>query len=286
VKKLIAGSLILAVMLPIAFMTGCGSSNSPTSTNATSTPTTVPATATSTATIVPAGPAALSLGSALTSNFTVLAGELSGGYITDSAETIYGNLGVGNGGAETTSTPLALFVGANASNPYLTASNATLISALAAIYGTGVGGTGGAYNNAENNVLPSAISETFAGSGTTSLAPGIYSVTANSVAGTNLTLENAAGNPNNAYVFFATNFQTGANTTMTLHNVKAANVFWVITGYMDLGADSTFAGNILSGGYVDFGFNVAMEGRVFANNYIDFTGTGTGTNGVDSITTP
>ena len=272
-KKLIAGSLILAAMLPIALITGCGSSNSPTS-NATSTPT-VAATTTPIATV---GPASLNLASAISNNFAVMTGT---GNVTNSAETIYGNLGVDNAAVPTGAAPV--YVGASAGNPYLNV--VPVPQAMTDVFGTS--GTGGAYNTA-SVLYPTPTSETIATGGTTSLGPGVYSLAQSSIAaGTNLTLENASGNPNNAYIFFVTGFlNMGANCTITLHNVKASNVFWVVNNYITFGADSTFAGIVMAGNYVTFAANVALEGRVFAENYVTFSGTGTGAAGVDSITNP
>ena len=279
VKKLIAVCLILTASLPIAFMTGCGSSSSPTSASntATSTSTAVVKTSTPTATIVPAGPAAPSLGSALTSNFAVLAE----GAITDSSETIDGNLG--SAGAYNISSPLAVFVGADANNPYTPGPGSIMTNALAAIFGTGIGvGNGGAYNITLAQ-YPSPTSETYTGT-SLSLSPGVYSLS-DTAASYNITLENAGGNPNNVYILFVNTFSSGASSTITLHNVLAANVYWVSTGAMNLGASSTIAGNILCSAAVNFGTNVALEGRVFAYGAIGFTST-TGSTGADSITNP
>jgi hypothetical protein len=202
--------------------------------------------------------------------------------VTNSAETIYGNLGVNNAAVPTGAA--AVFVGASSSNPYLNV--APVPQAITDLFGTGPGLSGGAYNNA-SVLFPSPTAEVISAT-TTSLGPGVYSIAQSSIAsGANLTLENGSGNPNNVYIFFVTGFlNTGSTSTMTLHNVKAANVFWVINNYITFGADSTFAGIVMAGNYITFGDNVALEGRAFADNYVTFAGTGTGAAGVDSVTNP
>jgi hypothetical protein len=224
------------------------------------------------------GPASLNLASALSNNFAVLAGT---GNVTNSAETIYGNLGVNNAAVPTGVAPV--YVNATAGNPYLNV--VPVPQAMTDIFGTS--GTGGAYNNA-SVLYPSPTPAVIAATGTTSITPGVYSIAQASIAsGVNLTLENATGNSNNVYIFFVTSFlNTGANSTVTLHNVKAANVFWVVSNYITFGADSTFAGIVMAGNYITMGDNVALEGRIFATNYVTFAGTGTGAAGVDSITNP
>jgi hypothetical protein len=284
VKKLIAGSLILTAMIPVALMTGCGSSNSPTSTNATSTPTAITtSTVTATATIVPAGPAALVLGAASSTgaggNFSILAGTS----VTDTSyPTLSGNVGGATNSAYASGTDglagaSSLFSSTGTSaNQYWTIVNDPQGYSIAA--NVAVFGAGGAYaTGVAVTGTPLASTEI----GGLSLAPGVYTstgaLTLGSASALNLTLNNAGGNPNNVYIFrtgAASDLTTYAGTSITLVNVKPANVFWVVqrSAYL-AGTSSTsvppvagFIGTIMASTSITFNANSAtLEGHAFCN---------------------
>lgn len=290
-KKLIAGCLILTASLPIAFMAGCGSSNSPTSSNsnATSTPTAInTVAATATATIVSAGPAALVLGAASSTgaggNFAILGVSINGIY------NVSGNLGEDQVGGSyppaygsptfTSSSPsndeygvsaggVAVANGANDMNLYGSAA-----------YGAIFAASTGAYNVAiAEMTVANTTTLTSSELGGLSLPPSIYynaSALTLDMTGTSapLTLENATGNPNNVYIFIsASTLQTAFLSSIVLHNVKPANIFWVVesattlgtVGYNSLTSGATnFVGTIMSYAAITL-TSTTLEGHAFCN---------------------
>jgi len=78
-----------------------------------------------------------------------------------------------------------------------------------------------------------------------------------------LTLD-ARGDPNAVFIFQAgAAFNTEAGSTVTLANgAQASNVFWVVGGAAGLGANSTFAGNLMAGGAITIGEAATVHGQV------------------------
>jgi len=97
--------------------------------------------------------------------------------------------------------------------------------------------------------------------GTLTLGPGVYvsSSTMNLAATTTLTLD-GGGNANASWVFLIySSLTTGLNSQVIVENAGAgASVYWVMqTASATLGADSTFAGNILASASVKVGAGVS-----------------------------
>jgi len=300
VKNLFLGFLILAAMLPIAFMTGCGS-NTPTSTvspaNATATAIAkeqLTATFTPTATGTPIVPVTLNLGAAGSAGAAGRFAILSGSAITNAAETVCGNIGLyfpsgtansSTGYTSPSGTPVITCSGAvyTQDSPANNAQNA-----MAAIFGTGAGGSGGAYNTALALSNPTSIPNELGGQ---VLQPGLYvAAIGGSTPGTfdlgtppgssnTLTLSTTVGNPNGIYIFMTgtsgavgTSLITAAGSSIVLNNVLAKNVFWIVGTAATFGASTTFAGTVMTGTAITFGTSVALEGNAFAFGAVNFTG--------------
>jgi len=78
---------------------------------------------------------------------------------------------------------------------------------------------------------------------------------------------------------------TVANSHVILTNdAKSNNVFWVPTGGTTLGANSVFAGNILTNAATTLGSTVSLNGRILSNGAVTTTGPNTIT--VPLVTTP
>jgi hypothetical protein len=78
-----------------------------------------------------------------------------------------------------------------------------------------------------------------------------------------LTLD-ARGDPNAVFIFQAgAAFNTAAASAVTLVNgAQASNVFWVVKDAAVLGANSTFAGNLMAGGAITIGEAATVRGQV------------------------
>ena len=87
-----------------------------------------------------------------------------------------------------------------------------------------------------------------------------------------LTLD-AEGNPNAVFIFkmpagppvYA--FSTSPNAKVILKNgAKASNVFWLITGAVNMGTGTSMKGTIISGGAIDMSASDTLEGRALTIN--------------------
>jgi len=301
VKKFFLGFLILTAMIPIALMNGCGS-NTPTSTlanTATSTPTaivsrvsTATSTATCTATCTPtntviptAGPAALVLGAASSTgpggNFSLLVGVSD---TESTCPTLSGNVGGATNGAVASGTdvligclsaPLFTSTGTSAHIYWTTGGVSPDPTGYAIAANVAVFGAGGAYYTGSTEAVQSPLGVTELGG--LSLAPGTWTstgaLTLGSSAAKSVTLNNAGGNPNNCYIFVtaaSSNFTSYAGSSITLINVKAANVFWIVQGSAELAGTTTagvagFIGTLMCSTSITFDANATLEGHAFCN---------------------
>ena len=93
----------------------------------------------------------------------------------------------------------------------------------------------------------------------------------------NLTLNNTGGNPNNVYIFVtgaSSDLTTYAGSSITLMNVKPANVFWVVQGCLLWPAPipPVFRQSRVSLGLsmcstsITFLGNATLEGHAFCNS--------------------
>jgi hypothetical protein len=291
-KKLI-GYLIMTALLPVAFMTGCGSSSTPTSSNAaTSTPTpgstatmtktatntatvtpttthnsgtatntatntetnTATATATSTATNTPlAGPAMVNMRSA--ANFAVLG---------SSALTNYGATTICGG-------ELGLYSGTSSAGGYTGCLGAGLpvsyISDAGNVALTAQGDLSTAYNYVVGLTSTAAA---LTGSGelaSITLVPGVYTAASLDISAGNTLYLNGTGYANGGVFIFITTgtITTGAASHIVLSGgALASNVFWQASNYAAIGATSTFAGTIMDYSYVSLGDQTVLNGAAMS----------------------
>jgi hypothetical protein len=136
-------------------------------------------------------------------------------------------------------------------------------------------GAGGAYYTGSTEAVQTPLNVTEIGG--LSLRPGTYTstgaLTLGSSAAKNITLNNAGGNPNNCYIFVtaaSSNLTTYAGSSMTLVNVKASNVFWIVQGSAELAGTTTagvpgFIGTLMCSTSITFDANATLEGHAFCN---------------------
>lgn len=266
---------MVIALLPAGLIVGCSSTSSPSNSSGFSGGATATATATPGGSV---GPTLLSLGAASTNNFAVFASSA----ITSNSENICGNIGLWPAASSFSTGAYAFTCTGNVA--YLHDGTGYAQACQAAIFAA----TTGAYNVALAETSPILISSTL-GTGQF-LAPGLYSPVSGgtfSLSGT-LTLNNAGGNPNNVYIFMTgstgspgTSITTAANSSIVLVNVKAANVFWIAGTSVELGAATSFAGNILASTTVIFDGGDSLEGRIFAGTAVTFSSAT-----ISSITNP
>ena len=105
------------------------------------------------------------------------------------------------------------------------------------------------------------------GNGDTLLA-GVYSISEASTLSNNLYLD-AQGNSDAVFIFHVTGaFSSVINSQMILTNgAQAKNVFWKVVGAVDLAANTSFAGTIVSkDGAISIGNGSTIEGRALTTN--------------------
>ena len=114
------------------------------------------------------------------------------------------------------------------------------------------------------------------------LLPGVYCITGAVSINEKITLSG-----DGVYIFrMGGALNSVANSIVTLDgNAKADNVFWVPVGATTLGANSVFAGNILSDAAITVGTTVNMTGRILSNGAVT-TGTLVTITATQDITPP
>src|SRR5438445_2716421 len=149
------------------------------------------------------------------------------------------------------------------------------------VFGTTFTSTSPTYISAEAiqaNLIASANDPTLTGTCTTTLtaatvldslpqplAPGVYCITGAVSVNVGITLSG-----DGVYLFRlggALNTAAGSNVLLA-GNAKAGNVFWVPVGATTLGANSVFAGNVMSNAAITVGTTVSMNGRILSNGAV------------------
>ncbi|WP_081781874.1 ice-binding family protein [Candidatus Nitrosotenuis chungbukensis] len=102
------------------------------------------------------------------------------------------------------------------------------------------------------------------------LTPGVYCIGGAAYVNTAGIVLNGDG----VYIFRINGaLDTVANSHVVLTgNAKSNNVFWVPTGGTTLGANSVFAGNIVTNAATTMGSTVSMNGRILSNGAVTTTG--------------
>lgn len=103
--------------------------------------------------------------------------------------------------------------------------------------------------------------------GGATLIPGVYSAVPGgflTLTGT-LTLD-AQNDPNAVFIIRSDGYFTAAasSSISLINGTNPENVFFIVGGYLTLGASASFAGNILATGDVNFGVNASVQGRIFS----------------------
>ena len=97
--------------------------------------------------------------------------------------------------------------------------------------------------------------------------PGVYSIPGAGSVGNKLILD-GLGNPDAVFIIkYEGAFTIGTSSTIVLSNgTRAANVFWISEGAIQVGANSVIKGNLISHpGAISLGTNCTIEGRIFAS---------------------
>jgi formylmethanofuran dehydrogenase subunit C len=210
---------------------------------------------------------AVNLGTA--GNFVILT---KSGITTTGTTSIVGNIGVspiaassmtGFGLAMDPSKQFSrssLVVGKVYAADYVPPTPATMTSAVSAMEA--------AYTTA-NSQAP-GVTELGAGNidGMT-LAPGVYKWSTGVTIPNSVTLD-AQGNTNAVWVFqIAGVLSTGANSHVILSGgAQAQNIYWVVAGNTELGANSAFNGNILDQTYIALNDGATLYGRALAQTAV------------------
>ena len=128
-----------------------------------------------------------------------------------------------------------------------------------------------AYNFLSAAIPDSSITNPIFGNDST-LKAGTYLLPGATSLNLSLTLD-AQGDPNAVFIFkmpasppvFALN--TSPNSRIILKNgAKASNVFWLVTGAVNVGTGTSMKGTIISGGAISFSANDTLEGRALTIN--------------------
>ncbi len=261
VKKLI-GYLILVASLPVAFMAGCGSSNTPTSTNGAASTATSTSNVTSTPTIT-STPGSYTTPQA-TQQPTVNLGSAAN-YV------ILSYTGISNSGPSTTCGGYGVYPDGQTS---ITGSPAIVEICGGAIdVGDGTANIakqnlGTAYTDAQTTRTGGAILPPGADIGGQTLYPGLYSETGNlNISLADLTLD-ALSNPNAVFILqVEDNLVVGPGRHVTLDGgAQAANVYWAVAGYCSLSTTVHMVGNIMAYTSVTFNTGAVLTGRALAEN--------------------
>lgn len=101
------------------------------------------------------------------------------------------------------------------------------------------------------------------------LTPGVYHSTA-ALALTGILVLDARGDPGAVFVVqVSAAFNAAAASRVTLANdAQAANVFWVVTGAVGIGANSFLSGNLLSQGAITLGAGTVLIGRALSRGTV------------------
>jgi len=144
---------------------------------------------------------------------------------------------------------------AGSQNPNQTSINSRYPAALTALEAAILDGA-----SRTSSQIPTAL-------GGSTLIPGVYSAVPGgflTLTGT-LTLD-AQNDPNAVFIIRSDSYLTAAasSSVALINGASPENVFFVVGGYLTLGASASFAGNILATGDVNIGANASVKGRIFS----------------------
>lgn len=144
-----------------------------------------------------------------------------------------------------------------------------------------------AYSQASSQKCTNQIASDLAG---LTLTPGVYCTpTEKFVVSASTVTFDARNNPAAQWIFqTAESVNTAGYTTMKLVNgAKANNIFWAVGSAANLGAYSSFVGNILAQSTINIGTSSTMVGRALAQLVVTFADDGKANqNSIQSIGLP
>jgi hypothetical protein len=127
-----------------------------------------------------------------------------------------------------------------------------------------------AYTDAATRPPPNVLNFDAGILGTTTITPGLYNFTGGITIPLNVTLSGAA---NDVFIFQINgNLDMSAMKTMTLVGVRPKNVFWQVTGAVDIGSASHFEGIVLSKTAIHLGTGASVIGRLLAQTAVTIAG--------------
>jgi hypothetical protein len=131
---------------------------------------------------------------------------------------------------------------------------------------TAVGAMMTAYTDAATRPPPNALNFDGSALGTTPIVPGLYNFTGNVTIPNNVSI---TGGPNDVFIFQVNGKLTmSAMKSITLTGARAKNVFWQVTGAIDIGAGSHFEGIILAKTNINLQTGASITGRLYAQTAV------------------
>ena len=131
---------------------------------------------------------------------------------------------------------------------------------------TGVGAMMTAYTDAAGRPPPNVLNFDASALGTTTITPGLYNFTGDVTVPNNVAI---SGSANDVYIFQVNGKLTmSANKSMTLTGARAKNIFWQVTGAIDIGAGAHFEGIILAKTSINLQTGASITGRLYAQTAV------------------
>ena len=127
-----------------------------------------------------------------------------------------------------------------------------------------------AYTDAAGRPTPDHTNFDASMLGTTTITPGLYNFTGGVTIPANVAI---SGGPNDVFIFQINGDLTmSAMKTMTLTGARPKNIFWQVTGAVDIGASSHAEGIILSKTAINLGTGASINGRLLAQTAVTIAG--------------
>ena len=131
---------------------------------------------------------------------------------------------------------------------------------------TAVGATMTAYTDAATRPPPNVLNFDSGALGTSPIPPGLYNFTGDVTIPNNV---NIIGGPNDVFIFQVNGKITmAANKLITLTGAKAKNVFWQVTGAVDIGMGAHFEGVLLAKTNINLQAGASVTGRLQAQTAV------------------
>jgi len=127
-----------------------------------------------------------------------------------------------------------------------------------------------AYTDAAGRPTPDHTNFDASMLGTTTITPGLYDFTGGVTIPNDVAI---SGGPNDVFIFQVNgNLTMSAMKTMTLIGARPKNIFWQVTGAVDIGTSSHAEGIILSKTSINLGTGASINGRLLAQTAVTIAG--------------